>query len=296
MATRVLFRLILYPLSLLPLWLLYGISYLFYVILNYVIKYRSEIIEQNISSSFPEKNKKEVRDIKKQYYQHFSELAAEMIKMLTISKKMLKKRYSCINPEVVNDYHDKGKSVILMSSHYNNWEWMVLSLSEQFKHQGVGVGAPNSNKVFEKLVNKARTRYGTRVVFANKIREEFNTRENSHIPTVYMMLSDQSPSNMEKSYKTMFLNHPSGVLFGAEYFAKKYNIPVLYYEVIKVKKGEYHIEIKPITDTPQESAHGEITTCYIRLLEKTIQKEPAYWLWSHRRWKHPVAVDELDSK
>jgi KDO2-lipid IV(A) lauroyltransferase len=105
-----------------------------------------------------------------------------------------------------------------------------------------------------------------------------------------MMLSDQSPSNPDKSYQTTFLNQPSAILFGSEYFAKKYNIPVLYYEVIKDKKGYYHINIQTITETPQLTSHGEITEKYIEYLEKTIKKQPEFWLWSHKRWKHKITL------
>lgn len=291
MLTRLLFWLVLYPISLLPLSVLYGLSGIFRFLLAYVIQYRAEVIDRNLRLSFPGKNERERMEIRKKYYKHLSELAVEMIKMLTISRKMLKKRYYCSNPELVNRYFQEGKSVILMSSHYNNWEWMVLSLDSQFAHHGVGVGAPNSNKIFEKLINRARTRYGTEVIFADRIRSEFDRREKEHYLTSYMMLSDQSPAHPDKCYKTFFLNQPSGILFGSEHYAKKYNIPVIYYQVIKDKRGYYHIETELITDNPGKCAHGEITDRYIRLLENTIRKQPEYWLWSHRRWKHPVRME-----
>lgn len=292
---RLLFWLVLYPLSLLPLSILYGIASFFSFIANHIIKYRSGVIEQNLRLAFPEKSPEELRCIKRKFYKHFSELAAEMIKMLTISQKSLLKRYHCTNPEIVNHYYEQGRSVILMSSHYNNWEWMVLSLNNQFLHHGVGVGAPNSNKVFEKLINRARTRYGTSVVFANSIRSEFIRREEEQLLTSYMMLSDQSPPNIQKSYKTYFLNQPSGIVFGSEYFAKKHDLPVFYYQVIKQKRGYYEIEVELITDNPTATKHGEITEKYVRLLENTIRQEPAYWLWSHRRWKRHVDASEINN-
>ena len=290
MGTKLLFWLIFYPLSILPLKILYGITYFLNLINRAFINYRKEVIDKNLSLSFPEKNQKELRKIRTRFYKHLAEIAAEMIKMLTISRKELQKRYYCANPELVNHLFEQGKSVMLMSSHYNNWEWMVLNLDSLFKHHGVGVGKPNTNKIFEKLINKARTRYGTEVVFADTVRNTFEYYENNQKPAAYMMLSDQSPSNPDKSYQTTFLNQPSAILFGSEYFAKKYNIPVLYYEVIKDKKGYYHINIQTITETPQLTSHGEITEKYIEYLEKTIKKQPEFWLWSHKRWKHKITL------
>ena len=247
MGMRVLFYLVFYPMSLLPLWVLYGIAYIFYLVVNYIIRYRRHIITQNLKRAFPEKSEREIASLRRKYYLHLSQIAAEMLKMLTLSRKKVMKRYRCENPEVVNRFYDEGKSVILMSSHYNNWEWMILSLPMQFKHAGVGVGKANSNKVFEILINRARTRYGTVVVFADHVRELFQDREQNRELTTYMMLSDQSPNNMNKSYKTLFLNQPSGMIYGAEYFARKHDIPVVYYEVIKERIGHYKIVNQIIT-------------------------------------------------
>ncbi|MEG2070709.1 MAG: lysophospholipid acyltransferase family protein [Bacteroidales bacterium] len=285
MPTRLLFWLVLYPLSIIPFTILYGFFYFFYFIINYLIGYRKEIINKNLKLSFPEKSNRELRRIRHQYYHHLTQIAAEMLKMLTISKKKLGQRYQCPHPELVNQYFEQGKSVILISSHYNNWEWMVLSLDSLFKHHGVGVGKPNSNKVFEKLINRARTRYGTEVVFADTVRDTFERYETTHQPVTYMMLCDQSPHNSKKCYVTDFLNQKSGIIFGAEYFAKKYDLPVVYYQVIKDKKGYYHIDLELITDRPTETEPGEITKTYVKLLENTIRNHPPYWLWSHKRWK-----------
>jgi KDO2-lipid IV(A) lauroyltransferase len=288
MLTRIAIYCFLYPLSLLPLFLLYEIGGLVFFFVYNVFRYRIEVVRQNLSNSFPDMSEKELKRIEREYYRHLVNLFVEGVKLLTLSKESLMKRYHCINPDLVNEYYKQGKSVILMSSHYNNWEWMVLSLSMQFKFHGIGVGKPNTNKVFEKIINKARTRYGTEVVFADTVRAIVDSYDKQHKICAYMMLCDQSPGNVKKSYLTMFMNQPSSVIYGAEYFAKKYNYPVLYYTVNQKKRGYYEIEITKITDTPQEVPYGSIIEDYIKYLQRDITKHPPFWLWSHRRWKHHV--------
>lgn len=277
---------LLYPLSLLPLRVLYALAYPIYLVLTYVIRYRKKITVENLRLSFPEKSQAEIHQLYKRYNRHLSHIIVEMLKMLTLSKEQLDQRYSCKNPELVNRYFEQKRSVILLSAHYNNWEWMILQLDSMFLHHGVGVGKANSNKKFELLINKARTRYGTEVVFADHVRELFEQNNTNQTPAAYMMLSDQSPNNLKKSYVTTFLNQESCMIFGGEYFAKKYNLPVVYYQVVKDKPGYYHIELELITENPQETQYGEITEKYTRLLEKTICQQPEFWLWSHRRWKN----------
>ena len=272
--------------SYLPLKVLYVLFYPFYLVITYIIKYRKAITLENLALSFPKKSHKEVFTLYKLYQKHLSDLGAEIVKMLSVSKKNIAKRYRCVNPEVVNQFYRQGKSVILMSSHYNNWEWMVLRLNDMFLHHGIGVGKANTNKVFEQWINKKRTRFGTEVVFADVVRNTFEQNSQQNKLCAYMMLSDQSPSDLKKSYITTFLNQESCMIYGAEYFAKKYDLPVIYYEVIKVKRGFYNIELELITENPQEAASGEIIEKYVQLLEKTIRKAPQYWLWSHRRWKN----------
>ena len=277
--------LICYPLSLLPLPVLYLLAGPLYVVLNYVVRYRRKVVEENLRRSFPEKSERELNRLRDRYYWHLSQIALEMVKMLTISRRSLQRRYHCVNPEVVNDFFEQGRSVILMSSHYNNWEWMIVSLEEMFLHHGIGVGKGNTDKVFEKLVNRARTRCGTQVVFADTVRDTFEEYETQHHPAAYMMLSDQSPNSKKKCYVTQFLNQTTGVIFGAEHFARKYDIPVLYYEVIKERMGKYRVEVQLIADHPVELPEYAITQRYVELLEQTIRRQPAFWLWSHRRWK-----------
>lgn len=284
MATYILFFSC-YLLALLPLCVLYVLGGLFGFVLNYVVRYRRAVVEENLRNAFPEKSSRELKKIRNRYYWHLAQIAVEMIKMLMLPRLVLHRRYHCSNPELVNRFYQEGRSVILMSSHFNNWEWMILTLDDMFLHHGVGVGKANSDKVFEKLINRARTRYGTEVVFADTVRETFEHYESTHTPVAYMMLSDQSPNNKNRCYVTRFLNQQTGVIFGAEHFARKYDIPVLYYTVIKERLGQYRIDVQLLAEHPNELPVYSITQHYIELLEKDIRQTPPFWLWSHRRWK-----------
>ncbi|MCL2434754.1 MAG: lysophospholipid acyltransferase family protein [Lentimicrobiaceae bacterium] len=280
--------------SYLPMTVLYVLFYPFYLFTTFIIKYRKSVTLENLKLSFPEKSQKEIQALYKLYQKHLSDLGAEMVKMLSVSKKNIAKRYTCVNPEVVNQFYRQGKSVILMSSHYNNWEWMVLRLNDMFLHHGIGVGKANTSKVFEQWINKRRTRFGTEVVFADAVRDSFEQNSQQNKLCAYMMLSDQSPNDLKKSYMTTFLNQESCMIYGTEYFAKKYDLPVVYYEVIKLKPGFYKIELQLIAENPKETASGEIIEKYVQLLEKTIKKAPQYWLWSHRRWKNRISPSNFE--
>ncbi|HEY5570226.1 MAG TPA: acetyltransferase, partial [Bacteroidales bacterium] len=66
---------------------------------------------------------------------------------------------------------------------------------------------------------------------------------------------------------------------------------LVYSDVRKIKRGYYESTIVMMTDRPNEMPDFEITELYARLMEKTIQRDPAYWLWTHKRWKHKHEVN-----
>lgn len=281
----VLFYCLLVPLSLLPMRILYVLSGVICFLLKKVVKYRKKVIVENLRNSFPEKSDSEIEKITNEYYSHLADLLAEAAKMLTISKKQLLKRYKCTNADILLAYKERNQSIILASAHYNNWEYMVASLDLQIPHLGIGVGKRMSNKTFEKLAFQKRTRYGTQVCYADNVRQVMESNVQNKVCCAYMLLSDQSPNDSKKCYWTTFLNQPTAMIYGAEYFAKKYDLPIFFYRTKKVRRGYYEIEFELVTDNPQSTPYGFITESIASKTEDMICKAPQYWLWSHRRWK-----------
>ena len=99
-------------------------------------------------------------------------------------------------------------------------------------------------------------------------------------------MADQTPSKTNIHYWTQFLNQESAILIGPEKIASKGNYTLLYLDIKRVSRGYYTGEYKLITDKPKESAPFYITETYVRMMEETILRDPAFWLWTHKRWKH----------
>lgn len=213
------------------------------------------------------------------------DLLAEGIYNLRAPLWLVRKHYTFENPEILKPFYDANRSVVLMSAHYNNWEYMITSLNSRIPHHAIGVGKPLSNKRFGKFITARRARYGTEIVDQTDVRDVMQYYHRYHIPVAYMMLSDQSPSNPHKSLWTKFLDIDTPFLFGAEHFGRKYNMPIFLYDVRKLRRGHYSIHFSLLTDDPNSLPEGDITRAYARHLEELIHREPQYWLWSHRRWK-----------
>lgn len=264
---------------------MYLLSDILYFIAYYLVGYRRKVVRRNLAAAFPEKDEKERLKTERRYYRHLCDLLIEGLYNLFASPRSIMKRYHVVNRDLVNRYYEQGRSVILMSAHYNNWEYMVTSLNMQLFHHGIGVGKPLSNKVLEPWVFRRRTRFGTEVVYPDTVRQVVDFYDKHHVPCALMMLSDQSPAHPDRSYWTTFFHQETAFLYGAENFARRYNYPVLYYRVDKPRRGRYTITFSLLCEDPQAVPQYTIEERYIRTLEADIATRPEFWLWSHRRWK-----------
>lgn len=281
------------PLSWLPLGVLYLFTDFFYLLIITYIPYRKKVIEGNLKRSFPNKSEKELRAIKRRFYHHFTDLLAEGIKNLSISEKNIRRRMTVQNPEVMETLYGRRKNVLLVSGHYNNWEWLVSSQPLQFRHRAIGIGMPMSSSFWDAKINERRSRFGMKVVHAKNYKAELSKKSDE--PAAVLVLSDQSPGNSLKSYWMDFLNQPTAVLFGAELMAHELNYAVVYFTTHKVKRGQYALELKLVCEEASEMRWGEITEMHTRFLEAEIMRKPQYWLWSHKRWKReiPENIEQL---
>ena len=272
--------------SKLPFFVLYGISDFAYFIIYQVVGYRKKVVIENLRNSFPDKTESEIKQITKNFYKHISDLFIEFLKGYSISKDEISKRVKIVNLNVIKKYTDKNQSVIIVTGHIGNWEWLLHSLNL--------IGIPVdivyqklSSPLFEKLTLYIRSRFATTPLI-EKNDTLRKTVERKDITRVLALGSDQSPQNWKTAYWTTFLNQDSGFFTGTERIARKFNYPVIFSEMRRIKRGYYEIEFTEIAN-PNEFENlptGEITERFVKILDKSIQEHSSDYLWSHRRWKH----------
>ena len=272
--------------SYLPFGMIYLFSNITFFLIYYIIPYRRKVVADNVLRSFPALSDKEQDVVVKDFYRHLSYLLAESVKNLSISSNQLKARMTVRNPEIMDELYAESREVLLLSSHYHNWELLITAQNLIFKHQAIGIGMPLSNKFWDKKINDRRERFGMKVVNANNYKEVLN--EYSGEPTATLILGDQSPGKDENCYWTDFLNQKTAFFFGAEILANQRNAAVVYAVIHRKKRGYYEVELRVITKQPLEEVYGMITSTYIRNLESDIHDQKYAWLWSHKRWKKAV--------
>lgn len=271
-------------LSLLPLSILYFISTVGYYVVYHLVGYRKEVVRGNLRASFPEKSEAELIRIEKQFFRYFNDLVVEVIKMSSISAKQLKKRVKYTNLHLIEAYFDKGESVLACTGHYGNWELCMLALGNELSKPEYVIYKPLHNEVFDDWFYKIRTRFGNHFIpMRQTLRSIASTRNEA---TMFCFAGDQTPVGTETHYWINFMNQNTPVLLGLEKIALQTNRPVFYFETKIVKRGYYEVNCIPLCMDPSTTIPHEITDRQFAFLEDTLRKAPAYWLWSHKRWKH----------
>lgn len=284
MGSKILYYLLILPISYLPYPLLYLLSDFVYIILYYIVGYRKKVVFKNIANSFPEKSEKEVVQISKKFYRHFTDLIVEAFKNFSISEKSASKRVISKGHELMNQYQKEGRDVVISGGHYNNWELWAVAASMSLDHQLIGIYKRLSNAYFDQKMRSSRGKFGMDLVSTKRSRKYIEERIGKGIAPIFAI--DQSPADPKKSYWIEFLNQETACFFGLEKYSKEFDLPVFYGKMTKLKRGFYEIEYELITESPRDCVEGEIIKKTHEMLEKQIRDKPEFWLWTHKRWKH----------
>ncbi len=238
----------------------------------------------NLITAFPEKTEKERVQIANEMYHQLIDTFLETIKLLSISKKELNKRFKC-NYEVVNDLFESGQNVQLHGGHFFNWEYVNLAYCANLKYPFIGVYQPMSNKNVNKVMYKMREKFGTHLVSVSNFNREFIKLSRGRY--VLTLGGDQNSSNMENSYWLPFFGKMAPFVTGPERMSTAKNTAIVFSTTYRTKRGYYQSEFSLYTTEPKLLPKGEITIAFRNFLEDQIRQRPSNYLWTHKRWKHP---------
>ena len=286
---NLLIYLIAYPsillISYLPFRILYFLSDITYYLLYYILRYRRKIVRFNLEISKIAKSKKELIVIEKKFYRHITDVFFEMFKFFTISRKEIRRRFTVENPEILDEYAKKNKNVIFMVAHHGGFEYF-MSIGYHVPHAPFAVYTPITNKYLDNLVKKIRLNHGAKMISRYNAASFIENQLKENKLFLYGMAADQSAQIRSITYWKEFLGIKVPVFTGSERIAKQHNIPVVFGEMKKVKRGFYKVYVDVISEYPREHKDFEITDIFLKKVEKQIKEYPHLYFWTHNRFKH----------
>ena len=267
----------------LPLGILYIFSDLISFVLYHVIRYRRDVVITNLTSAFPDKSQKEIKNIEKSFYRFLGDQVVETIKLLHISDSELMKRVKVVNYEAVNNDLTEGKNIVILMGHYGNWEW-VQEISRYFISSAFlsSIYHPLKNKVWDEFLIQLRRRWGAHIIPMKKATRTLLNKDN--FPWVCGFIADARPDAKNEDHTLEFLHHKTYFITGPEIIGHKVGAEFFYLHMLRKRRGHYDIIFSRINPSDQDISFPYLRQFW-REFEKTIEKAPAYWLWSHKRWK-----------
>ena len=273
-----------YLLSLLPLFILYGIADFFFLILYYIVGYRKEVVMKNLTIAFPEKTDAERKEICRKFFRNFMHTWIETIKFISASERLL-------NKMIIGDYHllyelqdRKHQRITLLSAHIMNWEAYNFCMPLHQPYPFLGVYMHITNKPMNDLFLKLRTRVGSNLLRAGEMRTEMMPWRNKEY--IIGLAADQNPGHPTSAVWLNYFGRPTAFVTGPEKNARMGETPVIMSWLEKKGIGKYEVHFELLFENPEGLDKYEITRAYVKKLEQIITAQPENYLWTHKRWKH----------
>lgn len=282
---------ILKALTHLPLSLLYGCGWVLYAVSFHVLRWRREQVERDIAISLAERGPEERARIVRQSYRRAADTVVEMLWGFGASASALLRRVEFENPEVVERFAAARQSVVLLTPHYCNWEWLYLAGGARFGFPIDTVYQPHRVAAVEAFLREARARFGgTPIPRKEFIYELMNS---ASTPRAYSMIADQTPRREDRKHWTRFLGRDTAFYVGADQIAKFLDAPVLYVAMRRLRRGHYAVRFDVLAEPPyDESGHEVVMERFARRAEQAVIESPADFLWIQKRWKYPRPANE----
>jgi Kdo2-lipid IVA lauroyltransferase/acyltransferase len=245
---------------------------------------RRKITLENLKRSFPDKDKKELKQIAKRAYRNIAKLLTEYMLFPKLDKGRILRLVEFEGLEVFDSALQEGKGAVLVTGHFGSWELMGAATSQKGYPIDFLVGEQH-NRLVDNLMNEHRMMMGIGIIKMGAAAKGVikALKENRFVA----MLSDQDAG--KDGTIVDFLGFPASTPKGPAAFSLKTNAPMIMGFIIRTngKRQKIILEsVEPIEKTSnKEEDIKRLTQAYTSVLEKYIRMHPDHWYWLHRRWK-----------
>lgn len=276
-----------------PWFMLRGMSRSLALLLGRVVRYRYAVVKGNLSRSFPDYTQTEIERTISEFYYYLVFQFLSSPKLLSLSAEQIKREHLFVEGiEIFGELKAQGHPItIILMGHYGNWELFSAGqiYFSDFGIQQDQLYRPLKDDAIDRVQREMRSAFGSDCTPKAEIGRKLIglMKGESQKGRTFAFIADQTPGKDGKvGVWVNFLNQPTAFLDGAERLARKYRLPVVYMDVERLTDTRYIGRMKLLSREPHTLAEHELTCMYVEELERTISRAPAYWLWSHRRWKH----------
>jgi Kdo2-lipid IVA lauroyltransferase/acyltransferase len=252
----------------------------------YLIPIRKKVVFNNLKIAFPGNDNQTNNKLAFRIYLSFAITLVEILYLPYIKREKLISEVMCSNPELISEKFKEGKGLILLSSHFGNWEFGAISIAMQVHLPFSVVVKPLRNPLVYEWMNNFRTKFGNEVVpLGISIRKTYQTLKQKKV--VAMVADQRGP---REGVRVDFFGKKVSVYTGPAALALKTGAPLICGIAVRQKDYKYKMDLVEISQQNlpdgEEEKILEISQRYTSYLEIVIRENPEQWLWMHNRWKH----------
>jgi KDO2-lipid IV(A) lauroyltransferase len=259
----------------------------------FVDSFHRRIALTNLASAFPTRSPAERRVIAREMFAHFGRLLLELIKFGTLSDAQMLARIDSDGEERVLQAYQQGRGVLFFTGHFGYWEMQAIAQPLRVRPVSV-LARPLDNPYLHELLERIRTRTGNSVIYRQgairKVMRELAANRG------VALLIDQHLHSADAVYVDFF-DRPAATTSALAALALRTGAPVIPVFALPLPGGRYRfVYERPVPPPREESpdAVREFTQRCTDVLEMYVRRDPALWLWMHRRWRDrdPRLADE----
>lgn len=277
-----------YLFSRLPYGTLYALSSCFCPVLYHLIRYRRSVVRRNLEASFPEKTHDEIILIEQDFYRRLCDYCVETVKLLSVSREELLRRVEFRGVEQIEECFDHGQTCAAILGHCFNWE-LLTATGQLFRTHNEAVCGlvyhPFSSPLLDRMFIKIRQSMGGVCIPKHDTLRYLESFRRQGLMNLFGYVADQAPDPAEIRLWLPFLNHETAAVTGVERLMRRMSNAVFYIDTERPERGRYVFTFKLMTKTLASEPELMITRRFFSLLEETVRRDPALYLWTHDRWR-----------
>lgn len=252
----------------------------------YLIKRYSRVAEENLKKCFPEKSANEIRSLTKKVFINQGKNFFEFLTLSKLNKENISTVVKFKGRENFENSFSRRKGVLMIASHFSNWELLGVAISFQGFPLNVIARKLYLEELDDILIN-SRESMGMKIIKRGEGNSSIGIIRALKKNQCLAMLVDQNIKDIPNVYVDFFGKKtctPSGLAA----LALKTGAPVVSGMIIREKDDTFTVEIsKPVEliHTGDENADiGKNTQVFTGIIESYIRKYPEQWVWFHKRW------------
>ena len=252
----------------------------------FIARYRN-ITLNNLRSVFVgEKGEKEIRKIARDVFRNLGRTAVECLSLRKFSRKTVKQLMREGDYRPLKKILSKGKGVIVLASHFGNWEMSSIG-GVAFGLDVTVIARRIYYPPYNKFLLSLRENKGVKILYRdgkNVLRKSLNVLKSNKILGV---AADQDVDSVDGVFVDFF-GKPAYTPTGPVIMAMLSGAPIVPAFMMR-KDGKLRLFVeKPIYVEKSGDKKQDIikyTQKWSDVVERYIREYPSQWVWMHKRWK-----------